>query len=79
MKTGSKFVTPISPITRNILERNNYKMEITSNQKYNQFLKGIGVALGCLFPLNHAYCPAYLRMYGGFRSRRFQGVLQIMM
>ena len=26
-------------------------MEITSNQKYNQFLKGIGLALGCSFPL----------------------------
>lgn len=51
MKTGSEFVTPILPITRSILERNNYKMEITSNQKYNQFLKGIGMALGCSFPL----------------------------
>lgn len=26
-------------------------MEITSNQKYNQFLKGIGIAIGCSFPL----------------------------
>lgn len=51
MKTGNEFVTPILPITRKILERNNYKMEITSNQKYNQFLKGIGMALGCSFPL----------------------------
>lgn len=51
IKTGNEFVTPILPITRKILERNNYKMEITSNQKYNQFLKGIGLALGCPFPL----------------------------
>ena len=51
IKTGNEFVTPILPITRKILERNNYKMEITSNQKYNQFLKGIGLALGCSFPL----------------------------
>ncbi len=51
IKTGNEFVTPILPITQKILERNNYKMEITSNQKYNQFLKGIGLALGCPFPL----------------------------
>ena len=51
IKTGSEFVTPILPITRKILERNNYKMEITSNQKYNQFLKGIGLALNSSFPL----------------------------
>ena len=51
IKTGNEFVTPILPITRKILERNNYKMEITSNQKYNQFLKGIGLALGRSFPL----------------------------
>lgn len=51
IKTGNEFVTPILPITRKILERNNYKMEITSNQKYNQFLKGIGLALSCPFPL----------------------------
>lgn len=51
IKTGNEFVTPILSITRKILERNNYKMEITSNQKYNQSLKGIGFALGCSFPL----------------------------
>ncbi len=51
IKTGNEFVTPILPITQKILERNNYKMEITSNQKYNQFLKGIGIAIGCSFPL----------------------------
>lgn len=51
IKTGNEFVTPILPITKKILERNNYKMEITSNQKYNQFLKGIGLVLGCPFPL----------------------------
>ncbi len=51
MKTGEEFIIPILPYTRKILERNNYKLEITSNQKYNQFLKGIGLALGCSFPL----------------------------
>lgn len=51
IKTGNEFVTPLLPITRKILERNNFNMEITSNQKYNQFLKGIGLALGCPFPL----------------------------
>ena len=51
MKTGKEFVTPILPYTQKILERNNYHPTITSNQKYNQFLKGIGVALGCSFPL----------------------------
>ena len=35
IKTGNEFVTPILPITRKILEHNNYKMEITSNKKYN--------------------------------------------
>lgn len=51
LKTGSEFVTPILPITQKILERNDFKLNIPSNQKYNQFLKGIGVALGCTFPL----------------------------
>lgn len=35
IKTGNEFVTPVLPITQKILERNNFKMEITSNQKYN--------------------------------------------
>lgn len=51
LKTGGEFVVPILPYTRKILERNNFKLNIASNQKYNQFLKGIGVALGCNFPL----------------------------
>ncbi len=51
MKTGKKFATPLLPITQKILERNNYHMHIPSNQKYNQFLKGIGLAIGCTFPL----------------------------
>lgn len=34
-----------------ILERNDYKLHITPNQKYNQFLKGVGLALGCGFSL----------------------------
>ncbi len=51
IKTGGEFVTPILPITQKILERNNFKLTITSNQKYNQFLKGIGLALKCSFPL----------------------------
>ena len=51
IKTGGEFVTPILPITRSILERNGYKMEVASNQKFNQFLKGIGLALNCPFPL----------------------------
>ena len=61
IKTGNEFVTPILPITQKILERNNYKMEITSNQKYNQFLKGIGLAL-----------PAYICLYGGSRTGYIQ-------
>lgn len=51
MKTGEEFITPILPYTQKILERNDYKLHITSNQKYNQFLKGVGLALGCSFPL----------------------------
>ena len=64
IKTGNEFVTPILPITRKILERNNFNMEITANQKYNQFLKGIGLALGCSFPLTtipRAICPRRCR------------------
>ncbi len=52
IKTGGEFVTPILPITQKILDRNNNKLTITSNQKYNQFLKGIGLALKCNFPLS---------------------------
>lgn len=44
-------ITPILPYTHKILERNGYKLHITSNQKYNQYLKGVGLALGCSFPL----------------------------
>ena len=51
MKTGEEFITPILPYTQKILERNDYKLHITSNQKYNQFLKGVGLALGCSFLL----------------------------
>lgn len=51
IKTDNEFVTPILPITQKILERNNFEMKIPSNQKYNQFLKGIGLALKCNFPL----------------------------
>lgn len=51
LKTGEAFITPILPYTHKILERNGYKLHITSNQKYNQYLKGVGLALGCSFPL----------------------------
>ena len=40
IKTGNEFVTPILPITRKILERNNFNMEITSNQKYIRLYGG---------------------------------------
>ena len=51
IKTGQEYITPILPYTQKILERNNFELHIASNQKYNQFLKGIGVSLGCSFPL----------------------------
>lgn len=51
MKTGEEFITPILPYTQKILERNDYKLNITSNQKFNQFLKGVGLAIGCSYPL----------------------------
>ena len=51
LKTGKEFITPILPYTKKILERNDYKLHIPSNQKYNQFLKGIGLAINCGFPL----------------------------
>ena len=79
IKTGNEFATPILPITRKILERNNFNMEITSNQKYNQFLKGIGLALGCSFPLTthcgrHTFACTVALGQGIFKE-----VLQIMM
>ncbi len=79
IKTGNEFVTPILPITQKILERNNFKMEITSNQKYNQFLKGIGLAIGCSFPLTthlarHSFACTVMLGQGVSKE-----VLQIMM
>ena len=58
VKTGSEFVTPILPITQKILERNDFKLSICSNQKFNQFLKGIGLALKCNFPLT-SHCSRH--------------------
>jgi len=52
IKTGSTFFTPILPITMDVLKRNNFKIEVISNQKFNAFLKGIGMAIGCNFPLS---------------------------
>lgn len=71
IKTGNEFVTPILPITQKILERNNYKMEITSNQKYNQFLKGIGIAIGCSFPFT-THSPSYICLHNCSRPRHPQ-------
>ena len=51
IKTGQEYITPILPYTQKILERNNFELHIASNQKFNQFLKGIGISLGCQFPL----------------------------
>ena len=78
IKTGNEFVTPVLPITRKILERNNYKMEITSNQKYNQFLKGIGLALGCSFPLTtHCFRRTFatLQAAAGTDIRTIQSIM----
>ena len=35
MKTGEEFITPILPYAQKILERNDYKLHIIFNQKYN--------------------------------------------
>lgn len=51
MKTSEKFITLILPYTQKIVKRNDYKLHITSNQKYNQFLKGVGLAISCRFSL----------------------------
>lgn len=50
-KTGEEFVVPILPYTEKILKRTKNKPVINTIQKYNQFLKGVGMALGCQFPL----------------------------
>lgn len=51
LKTGEEFVVPILPYTEKILKRTKNKPVINTIQKYNQFLKGVGMALGCQFPL----------------------------
>ncbi|MGM9685142.1 MAG: tyrosine-type recombinase/integrase [Prevotella sp.] len=52
IKTGEEFVVPILPYTQKILERTGNKPAVPSIQKYNQYLKGIGLALGCQFPIS---------------------------
>ena len=45
IKTGEEFVVPILPYTQKILERTGNKPAVPSIQKYNQYLKGIGLAV----------------------------------
>ena len=52
VKTGEEFIVPILPDTQKILERTGNKPAVPSIQKYNQYLKGIGLALGCQFPIS---------------------------
>ncbi len=52
VKTGGNFIVPILPYTEKILARTNNKPVIVSLQKYNQFLKGVGLALGCKYPIS---------------------------
>ena len=51
VKTGGNFIVPILPYTEKILARTNNKPVIVSLQKYNQFLKGVGLALGKNSPM----------------------------
>ena len=51
LKSGRNTFTPILSEALDILERNHYELHIASNQKYNQFLKGIGFELQRSFPL----------------------------
>lgn len=51
IKTGSEYVVPLLPYAQKILARTGNKPTVPSIQKYNYFLKGIGAAIGCLFPL----------------------------
>lgn len=51
VKTGSEYVVPLLPYAQKILARTGNKPTVPSIQKYNYFLKGIGAAIGCLFPL----------------------------
>jgi site-specific recombinase XerD len=46
LKTNIQSVIPILDITREILEKYNYKLPILSNQKYNAYLKEIGDICG---------------------------------
>lgn len=79
IKTGNEFVTSILLIIRKILERNNYQMDITSNQKYNQFLKDIGLALSCSFPLTTHTARHTFACTVALGQRISKEVLQIMM
>lgn len=40
-KTGSMYIVPILPKAREILEKYNYKLPVSSNQKMNSYLKEI--------------------------------------
>lgn len=51
LRTGKAYNRPLAPEAYEILVRHNFQLHILSNQKYNLFLKGIGLAIQCCFPL----------------------------
>ena len=50
-RTNKEYLKPLSAEALEILERNDYQLHVSSNQKFNQFLKGVGLALHCPFAL----------------------------
>ena len=52
-KTGREINVPLLPVAVDMLEKYEYKLPIISNQKFNTYLKQIGVILGIKKKLTH--------------------------
>ena len=51
LRTGKVYNRMLCPPAYDILVKHGFQLRILSNQKYNLFLKGIGMAIQCGFPL----------------------------
>lgn len=72
MKKGNEFVTPILPITKRILERNNYKMEIIQPE-VQSIPQRYRLGYRLLLPSNNSHSEAHFCVYSGSRSRYIKG------
>ena len=69
MKTGEEFITPILPYTQKILERNDYKLYITSNQKVQPIPERCRFGSRLQFSFDHPCGPPHLCLHHQFRRR----------